>query len=218
MGKQKRRRGKLMDWIGGPDPASKRHMSGLLMGVGVLLIPLSRVSGWEQASPWLMGAGVFSMVLGWAGANAAAGQASIEGRASDLIEWKREEQQFRTILRRLWPSLSAVYVHYGDAHQLSERDFHKVVDEAGWPAEKKDESAVLRTFVERCLSFDWGFPVQSSHAVLFITEHLGRDGEQLQLDVAKLHDLVEVCGVPPSVEPLFMLDPEPSGVQRAVAF
>jgi len=25
-------------------------------------------------------------------------------------------------------------------------------------------------------------------------------------------------GVPPSVEPLFMLDPEPSGVQRAVAF
>ncbi len=26
------------------------------------------------------------------------------------------------------------------------------------------------------------------------------------------------AGVPPSVEPLLMLDPEPSGVQRAVAF
>jgi len=34
----------------------------------------------------------------------------------------------------------------------------------------------------------------------------------------ELKGAFEEGGVPPSVEPLFMLDPEPSGVQRAVAF
>lgn len=179
-------------WIVGPDPESKRDMSGIfttigavLVAVGVSLSPVSKALVWT---------GVVSFVLGFIASRNAMAQGRLEAGATDIIEWKREEQEFRGVLRRLWPSLKAAYGHYSEAHDLPERSLQTLVDEAGWPG-SVDESGDLRTFVERCLSFDWGLPTHKASKIIPLREALGNDSGAMQLDIARLNELIEVWAI-----------------------
>ena len=183
---------KWLRWIVGPDPESKRHMSGVLLGVGVLLVPLSQVDGWEPVSPWLMGAGVVFMVLGWAGANAAAGQASIEGRARDLIEWKREEQEFRRGIGDLWRRLKRVYVHYRAIVDSLPPARDDLVADSGWPGSHGETASHLQDFLARCLpphGTTAEIPNDRRHAFDHI---LGRGERHLEEEWGAVRDILEV--------------------------
>jgi hypothetical protein len=174
-------------------PDAKRNVSTFLGALGTLLVPIAFGLG----DAWTMAvalSGSVCMVLSVLVGHAAASQEAVEARASDLIEWKREEQRFRTVLRRLWPALKSAYSHYSVAHNLEEQDLQALVDRAGWPGEK-DEDQALSKFVSRCMSSEWDFPRVSSHAVQLIAEHLGKDGTDLQLDIAELHDLIEIWAI-----------------------
>ena len=122
------------DWLFGPDPESKRHMSNLLMALGLVLIPASQGATLSPHAPWPLAVGLVLVLVAYAGANRAAGQARSESRASDIIEWQREGQGFRRVMRPFWERLKDAHNTYSGATSITTSgDLQSIVDNADWP-------------------------------------------------------------------------------------
>jgi hypothetical protein len=183
-------------WLFGPDPESKRHMSGFLMAVGAVLVPLGFTVS-SMLTPWIIGAGVVSMVTGYAVANASAGQLTIEGRARDLIEWKREEQAFRRGIGALWHRLPRAYVHYRAIVDLDSLppSFDDLVANSGLPGEPGTTTSDLRDFLAFCLPPHGTTPEIPAERQGAFNKILGKASRELAQEWEMVNDILEVWDV-----------------------
>lgn len=140
---------KIVDKLAGAGTQAKRHMSGMLVAVGLALLAIH--AGADSPPKWMALAGGGLLFVAWWLGHIAADQESIEGRASDLIEWKREEQAFRRAVGEIWRHLKAgAYNIFASAAQCRE-SLEGLVDKAGWPDRPGELHDTLSLFCCECL-------------------------------------------------------------------
>jgi hypothetical protein len=128
-----------------PDPESKRHMSTILVTLGVLAVSLA--ASVADVPQWILWVGVVLVVIAWMLGNAAAGQQRLESRATDFVEWLRETQEFRRDIGEVWAVLRDAYRQRGTTIPTLEQ----VVGPSGWPDSPGETSDELAELLSHCL-------------------------------------------------------------------
>lgn len=185
---------RVVDRIGGELADAKRHVSGLFATAGAVLL-----GAWfaiPTPPSWLVGVGgacfFVALVLG----NRAAGQQAAEALASDIIEWEREGQEFRDVMRRFWDLLNYAWNQYATADgvglsgTLTDR-----VEGAGWP-DRPDKDQGLALFCEQCITGSWrSIPGHEQHRATIIRTRLGDDSVALRRELTAATDYVDIWSI-----------------------
>jgi len=166
----------------GSSVAAKRQVSGILVTIGALLVPLAFVIPTKPNAWWAL-AGAVTMLLAYLVNRVAADQEGSEAAAADYIEWKREEQRFRRTVQKVWEMLK---------EQHGNERFKELVDHAGTPESPGESAAEL----EACLSL-WmpylGFDPRPILGRPITPDEQKR--RQLRADFEAAKDILEVWSV-----------------------
>lgn len=178
----------------GRDPESKRQMSGFLATVGVLLVGLD-ITTMNAVPEVFSEVGAAILFLSWLAARSAASQERFEGRARDLIEWKREEQELRRVFGSLWRRLERGYRIFQSINGL-DQPFDDLIANSGWPDRRPGPTKEqLEAYFRECLPPDGYNSVLRASTRTRLRQALGRYNRNLISDWEEAKDLLEVWSI-----------------------